>query len=114
MPPSHNAPPRDPITDANLEVVRGLLTRETLDQLPDAIRDRLSSMANAMEENAYDWPHDKTGRWLGFIQGLLFAHGLLDVNAERDRTRPLFHRAYQEAGLRVPGSIDVDEGSIDS
>jgi len=37
---------------------------------------------------------DKLGRWVGFIQGVLMTHGLLDVNEERDRTRPIFTKAY--------------------
>lgn len=109
MPPSYDVLPRDPITDANLEVARSLLTRETLDQLPDALRNRLSSMLGAMEENAYHWPHDKTGRWVGFIQGVLFSNGVMDINDERDRTRDIFHKAYHQAGLIIPGSVDVEQ-----
>lgn len=37
---------------------------------------------------------DKTGRWIGFAQGVMAANGCLDVDAERDRTRPLFKEAY--------------------
>ena len=32
----------------------------------------------------------KAHRWLGFVQGVLAARGQLDVDAERDRTRPFF------------------------
>lgn len=109
MPPTSETSERDPITAANLQVVSGLLSGETLDSLPEDLRDKLSAMAVAMEAHAYGWPHDKTGRWLGFIQGVLFSHGLLDVNAERDRTRALFHQAYLAVGLRVPDSIDVEQ-----
>jgi hypothetical protein len=31
---------------------------------------------------------DKAHRWLGFIQGVLAARGFLNVDDERDRTRP--------------------------
>lgn len=34
---------------------------------------------------------DKANRWLGFVQGVLCAAGIVDVDEERDYTRPLFH-----------------------
>jgi hypothetical protein len=40
------------------------------------------------------FPVDKMGRWVGFIQGVMVCHGALDVDTERDRTRPLFEDAY--------------------
>jgi len=47
---------------------------------------------------------DKLSRWVGFIQGVLAANGLLDVDEERERTRPLFHKAYAElTALRSQG-----------
>ncbi len=52
------------------------------------------------------WPTDKTSRWIGFIQAGLAHHGLLDVNAERDRTRPFFHEAYQAMGLTIPETVN--------
>lgn len=48
------------------------------------------------------WPVDKTSRWIGFIQGVLAVRGYLDVDEERNRTRPLFHKAYEEIGLAIP------------
>jgi hypothetical protein len=33
---------------------------------------------------------DKKSRWLGFIQGVLIVHGLTDIEAERNITRPWF------------------------
>lgn len=32
----------------------------------------------------------KRNRWLGYVQGIMAMRGLLDVNEERERTRPLF------------------------
>ena len=52
------------------------------------------------------WPTDKTSRWIGFIQAGLAEKGLLDVQAERDRTRPFFHEAYQAMGLTIPETVD--------
>lgn len=34
---------------------------------------------------------DKAQRWLGFVQGVLVAAGVLEIEQERDYTRPLFH-----------------------
>lgn len=39
---------------------------------------------------APDFPIDKLARWTGFIQGVMSARGWISVQAERDRTRPLF------------------------
>lgn len=50
-------------------------------------------------------PLDKINRWVGFIQGVLAVQGLLSVAAERDRTRPIFHAAYQEMGIVPPASM---------
>lgn len=37
-----------------------------------------------------DFPIDKLARWTGFVQGVMAARGWISVQAERDRTRPLF------------------------
>jgi hypothetical protein len=49
-------------------------------------------------------PLDKVSRWVGFIQGVLATKGLLSVAEERDRTRPIFHKAYREMGITPPAS----------
>jgi hypothetical protein len=51
-------------------------------------------------------PIDKLSRWLGFVQGCLAMRQIIDVDEERDFTRPLFHRAYRDEGSDVP---DVHE-----
>lgn len=52
-------------------------------------------MAATVAERAHEWPLDKLSRWLGFVQGIMAARGLLDVDEERDRTRPIFEAAYK-------------------
>jgi hypothetical protein len=52
-----------------------------------------------------DAPDDKVSRWLGFVQGVMAVKGLISVDEERDLTRPLFHRAYEEMGIENPPSI---------
>lgn len=51
-------------------------------------------------------PIDKLNRWIGYIQGVLAVRGFLDVGAERDRTRPIFHEAYAAAGTTIPRTMD--------
>ena len=57
-------------------------------------------------EQIYAFPVDKTSRWIGFAQGVLATKGLLSVKAERDRTRPFFHEAYEALGLKPPLSAE--------
>lgn len=72
-------------------------------------RGRVTSLANLkwmLEhslENLEAWPVDKTSRWIGFVQGVLAVKSKdFHVSAERDRTRPFFHQAYQAMGLEIP------------
>lgn len=39
---------------------------------------------------------DKASRWLGFVQGVLAARNIIDVDDERDYSRRLFHEATGE------------------
>lgn len=54
-----------------------------------------------------DLPDDKLSRWLGFVQGVMTVKGLISVDKERDITRFLFHKAYEEMGLKQPKSVSV-------
>lgn len=67
----------------------------------------LSWMCKELLANIDVFPVDKTSRWIGFIQGVMAANHRLDVDAERDRTRPLFKKAYDmAAALRAPQPTD--------
>lgn len=57
--------------------------------------------------NETTWPLDKTGRWLGFTQGVMAAQGLIDVDAERDYSRPLFHAYYKSQGKEIPETLSI-------
>lgn len=60
-------------------------------------------MASTCLLNLEAWPVDKTSRWIGFIQGVLAVKSKdFSVQAERDRTRPFFHKAYAASGQAVP------------
>lgn len=54
-------------------------------------KDSLMRLATEAIENTSRYPYDKLNRWLGFIQGILAVKCVIDVDAERDYTRPLFH-----------------------
>lgn len=51
-------------------------------------------------------PVDKVSRWLGFVQGVLACKGLIDCDAERDVSRPLFHAAYAASGQAAPPTLE--------
>lgn len=63
----------------------------------------LRSLCNEVFNNGPDYPFDKMCRWLGFVQGVLAVQGIIDVDFERDYTRPLFHKLY---GTTVPSFGD--------
>lgn len=60
-----------------------------------------------------EWPTDKISRWIGFIQGVLTVRGVITTQEERDRTRPIFHKAYETMGFKKPKTIErYEDGSI--
>lgn len=67
----------------------------------------LIRMCKTGAEKAATWPADKCGRWLGYVQGCMSAHGLLDVDAERDMTRVDFRTAYAMMGFDIPRTVDL-------
>lgn len=108
QPSSKNSMTQDPLRKALRDTLQGLTGLCGLDDgLP--IEDRtstlnLSWMAKHALDNMNEWPVDKTSRWIGFIQGCLACKGFLDVDDERERTRPLFHTAYVEMGIDIPAT----------
>lgn len=67
----------------------------------------LMEMCQVGAANAGAWPADKTGRWLGYVQGCLAARDMLDVDAERDLTRGDFRTAYALMGVAVPETVQL-------
>lgn len=51
-------------------------------------------------------PEDKINRWIGFVQGVMAARGVLDVDFERTRTRSIFHDYYRSIGREPPATIE--------
>ena len=42
------------------------------------------------------YPFDKLNRWLGFVQGVLAVTGVIDVDEEREFSRPLLHAFHEQ------------------
>ena len=56
------------------------------------------------------FPVDKTGRWIGFVHGVLAMADFLDVNEVRERTRDRFHAAYLATGQIIPETLERPSG----
>jgi hypothetical protein len=67
----------------------------------------LIKMLNTLNSNVEEWPVDKTNRWLGFIQGTMTVYGILDVDEEREFTRPLFHDYYKKNNIKIVKTLDI-------
>lgn len=66
--------------------------KEDLAGLPERCRgEALAALCQEGIDNGAGYPFDKMSRWLGFTQGVLAAVGAIDVDEERDFTRPLLH-----------------------
>ncbi len=99
-----------PMTLAYREVIEGLLG-----QIPEIHEEgdaktswqNLRWMLITAWDNLDQWPIDKTSRWIGFAQGVMACRGVLDVDAERDRTRPIFHEAYTAMKLEIPKTQEM-------
>lgn len=57
---------------------------------PDVHRRALQLCQHAAA-HMHEIAEDKANRWLGFIQGVLICASVVDIEDERDYTRPLFH-----------------------
>lgn len=109
-------PAVDPRHEATVDVLQGLLPAiAALEVSPldkkgqkEVWAENLSWMAKEIPAHP-EWPIDKASRWLGFIQGVLAALGFMSVKKERDRTRPIFHRAYELLGLGKPKSRSMED-----
>lgn len=56
----------------------------------------LLKLTQEVINNAENYPNDKLHRWLGFIQGVLATTNIIDVDEERNFTRPLLHSYHEE------------------
>lgn len=99
---------RHTVNRANIDVVINLLKKMgvSVDDLkygtmyPNPVYNQIISMSSVIIKEAIDWPSDKVGRWVGFIQCLAVNEGIITVDGERDETRPTFKKAYKEVGFK--------------
>jgi hypothetical protein len=79
------------LREAHLITLDGLVIPDEIDlSFPDKTDyPHLKSMIEVMRATP-DMPIDKMARWCGFIHGVLACRRVISVDAERDRTRPIF------------------------
>lgn len=70
-------------------------------------KEHLVRMLKSILVNADKLPSDKLNRWIGFVQGILFAQNMISIDEEREITRPWFHQFYRDTKQDIPCSIDV-------
>lgn len=58
--------------------------------------EHLNKLCQEAIDQTTRYPFDKLHRWLGFIQGVLTVLDLIDVDTERNYTRPYLHSYHQE------------------
>ncbi|MDT8925306.1 hypothetical protein RBE51_21155 [Pseudomonas taiwanensis] len=67
-----------------------------LQDLPEKCRgEHLVRLCGEAMQNAHHYPFDKLSRWMGFVQGVLAVKGLVDVDEEREFSRPYLHAVHQ-------------------
>lgn len=80
----------------------------------DEVLEGLEVLAEQVNSPAIDLVHAarrsataaKASFCLGYTQAYMTGSRLIGVNAERDRTRAIFHRVYAECGFEIPKSRD--------
>lgn len=55
------------------------------------------------------FPVDKTGRWIGFVHGVLALSGHLDVDFTRNRSRERYHQAYRKTWQAIPKTKNLGD-----
>jgi hypothetical protein len=100
---------QNPLNSVNKELLKRYktLALENKD-LDFEVQQEILKMTNVALKHTDNWPEDKTSRWIGYAQGVLIQNKVTTVDAERDFSRPLFHRAYKRMGYNVPESVDIN------
>ena len=70
-------------------------------------KDHIEKMLNELLNNKSSWSEDKLNRWLGYVQGVLTVFKIINVEEEREFTRPLFHNYYKKNNLNIPETLDL-------
>jgi hypothetical protein len=99
-----------PLRVAHQQTIMGLLEmipkEDSNPPSDDTSFDHLFWMMTHCMEHLFVWPIDKISRWIGCVQGVMRCRGVLDFGAERDRTRPIFHKAYEAMGQTIPKTTE--------
>ncbi len=77
----------------------------------DEYKHRIKTMLEIGLAEIDNWPIDKLYRWLGFVQGILTIKELINVDEEREFSRPLFHEAYKKEQIEIPRTINIKENT---
>jgi len=106
------------LSDANallfnryVPIIQEAQSSGTPDPFSDHPRLSLSNllwMCQTGGDQAAQMPDDKASRWLGFVQGCLAMRMMIDVDEERDVTRPLFHKVHQNRTGETPVTLSRD------
>lgn len=94
------------IYEANMTVILHL--KEIIDNFKDSCKNvHLSRMIDTLIENNNVYPIDKTSRWIGFIHGVLYSQGYIDLEKEHNFTRPIYHTVYRDSDIVIPDTLDL-------
>lgn len=61
----------------------------------------ISKMLDALSIEVFHWSSDKTSRWIGFIQGVLYTDGIINLDEERNFTRPIYHTVHKNPTVKL-------------
>ena len=92
------------ITDGIInEISIGMMHRYTplIEKLDYIYKTKLLAMAEFCSEHPYIYT-DEMSRYLGFMQGILYSNGLIDIKAERQAMKEEFRYIYKNLGLEIP------------
>ncbi len=71
------------------------------------LNEDLNILSKKAIEEIENYPTDKLSRWLGFIQAYVIFTNQTTIDVERDFSRPLFHKAYQNENIEIPNSFST-------
>jgi len=101
----------DPVIPATQSLMDGLFLKLVYERDVADAEGGLSSghLADLLREcmTAEGWSVEELSQRLGFVQGAMAVWGMITVDGERDRTRPVFHAAYAARGHAIPPTVAV-------
>jgi hypothetical protein len=91
-----------------------MLAQQNQDKIKDNQAHTIMQMGIKAISSPEEFTAEKMSRWLGFVQGILFANGIISIDAERDYSRPILHKAYLDSEIDIPKSIDINQEILES